>query len=197
MPISPPAAAHPVAEPVPHLLRLKTSLVKRWSHTRMRELFEEFDLATYLWALNREPEALEILDSITSAIPASNGDYNIWSPVVAMHALQARILRAAPTSGENGPEQAASKAVLADPGLADNPSYIASLVTEAEPKFQAAAAERSRASSCRNLSRVLLPLFVLSELTRARHPFTAYYTPSEPDRLIPMGRQALATRLTP
>ncbi|MEV5573580.1 hypothetical protein AB0L06_26360 [Spirillospora sp. NPDC052269] len=203
MPISPPPAALPVAEPVPYLLRFKTSLAKRWSHTRMRELYQEFDLATYLWALNREPEALDVLDSITTAIPTSNDDYNVWSPVVAMHALQARILRAGSAAGppddEDGSAPAASRnsaAVLADPGLADNPSYIASSVTEAESKFQAAAAERSLASSCRNTSRALLPLFVLSELALARHPFAAYYSPSEPDRLIPVGREALAARLT-
>ncbi|MEV4251640.1 hypothetical protein AB0J52_00575 [Spirillospora sp. NPDC049652] len=230
MPISPPPAAQPLAEAVPYLFRFKSSLVKRWSHTRMRELYQEFDLATYLWSLNRESEAVEILDSITNAIPKSMGDYNIWCPVVAMHALQARILRghsAAGTGeeadGENvstpvpphaddadraNPEQGRRAvlpvlrladnvgAVVADPGLADNPPYIAESVTEAEDKFKAASSEKSRATACRNLSRALCPLFVRSELALARHPFSAYYDPSEPDRLIQIGRAALATRLT-
>lgn len=207
MPISPPPAALPAAESVPYLLRFKSSLAKRWSHTRMSELYQELDLATYLWALDREPEALEILDSITTAIPKSNGNYNVWSPVVAMHALQARILRTSSTTvsaerlgDEDGSASMSSlntHAVLDDPGLADNPSFIASQVTEAEDKFQKAATERSIASSCRNYSRALCPLFVLSELAIAHHPFAAYYDPSEPDRLILEGRALLAARLAP
>ncbi|MFC5186698.1 hypothetical protein [Actinomadura harenae] len=192
MPITPPAAAQPAAEPVPYLLRFKTSLVKRWSHTRTRELFQECDLATYLWALNREAEALEILDSITTAIPASKGDYNIWTPVVRMHALQARILRT-PTGSSHTRNV---NAVLADPGLADNPPAIASSIPEAEAAFQAATG-RSLASSCRNHSRALGRLFLLSELARAHHPFAAYFSPSTLDDLIPAGRESLATRLTP
>ncbi|MFC4908728.1 hypothetical protein [Actinomadura gamaensis] len=213
MPLSPPAAAQPTAETNPYLIGFKASLVKRWSHTRMRELYQELDLATYLWALDREPEALDILDSITTAIPRSSGDYNVWSPVVAMHALQARIQRARPSQPDRfapddrtAPNSDApsvttfaspnTAAVLDDPGLADNPSYIASQVTEAEAKFKAALAVRSISSSCRDLSRALCPLFVLSELAAARHPFAAYYDPTAPDRLIQQGRKALASRLT-
>ncbi|RFU41015.1 hypothetical protein DZF91_14080 [Actinomadura logoneensis] len=200
MPISPPPAAQPFAETVPHLFRMKSSLVKRWSHTRMRELYEEFDLATFLWSLDREPEALEILDSIAAAIPESKGDYNVWSPVVSMHALRAHILRNASAPAvaedENSALRASVRAVLADPGLGDNPSSIASEVTEAEDEFRDAASGRSRAAACRNLSRTLCSLFVLAELALARHPYSAYYNPSEPARLILKGRTILAATLT-
>ncbi|MCP2340623.1 hypothetical protein [Actinomadura rupiterrae] len=191
MPITPPAAADPAAETNPYLIRFKSSLVKRWSHTRMRELYEELDLATYLWALDRGPEALEILDSVTTAVPKSSGDYNIWSPVVSMHALQARILRSASAAPTRNVD-----AVLDDPGLADNPSYIGAQVTEAEAKFADADAQRGRTSACRRYSRALCPLFVLSELALAHHPFSTYYPEDAPDRLIQQARPSLATRLT-
>src|SRR5690242_5873759 len=68
-PVTPPPAASPAGETNRYLAKVKTSLTRRWSHTRMRELYEEADLARYLWALEREAEALDILRSVTSAVP--------------------------------------------------------------------------------------------------------------------------------
>jgi hypothetical protein len=196
--VSPPQAAMPDAEPCRYLVRFKTSLVKRWSHTRMSGLYEQLDLAVYLWALEREEEALEILRSTTAAIPAppmSSGgvDYNVWCPVATTNALEARICRVA---GDTEAAAVPTARIMADPGVADNRSYIADKVAEAENKFGGAAAEKSVKWACHRLSRTLMDLFLFGELAAAGHEFAAYYDPEEVERLIAAGRAALHARLS-
>jgi hypothetical protein len=47
---TPPQAAKPEGEPSRHLARFKASLVKRRSHSRMNELYDQLDLATRILA---------------------------------------------------------------------------------------------------------------------------------------------------
>jgi hypothetical protein len=59
--------------------------------TRQRHRALDVDLARFLWALEREEEALEILRSASSVITTPFGrdglpNYNVWSPVADMDA---------------------------------------------------------------------------------------------------------------
>lgn len=111
-PLTPLPAASPVNESNRYLVKLKTSLARRWSHTRRKELYEQADLARYLWALEREAEALDMVRSVTSAVPLPGRlpNYNVWCPVVTMDALEARGCRLA------GEEAAAAGSRRTGPG---------------------------------------------------------------------------------
>ena len=63
-PEAPPDEASPEGEPNRYLAKFKASLCKRWSSTRMETLYEIFDLAAFLWALERNDEALAIAGSV-------------------------------------------------------------------------------------------------------------------------------------
>lgn len=74
-----------------YLARLKASLAKRWSLTRMNDLFDAVNFGIYLMALRRERDASEIFLPITAI--TFRGNYNIWTPAGYAICLQARIHR--------------------------------------------------------------------------------------------------------
>ncbi len=195
--VLPPAAANPGDEENRYLLKFKSSLIKRWSHTRMAELYEIVDLSVYLWAVDRSDEALDILRSLTTAItepPRTRDgtvDYNLWCPVVAADAHEAWLLRGRGDAAAQGP----SARVVGDPGLADNPEFICEQVVDAPAKMTAAAAEKSVKRACHRLSRTLIGLLLLAELATAGHPYAGYYDAAEVTKLIESGRERLRTRL--
>ncbi|MCO5968465.1 hypothetical protein [Actinoallomurus soli] len=193
--VTPPSAASPAGETNRHLAKVKTSLARRWSHTRMKELYDEADLARYLWALEREAEALDILRSVTSTVPVpgASPNYNIWSPVVTMNALEARIHRLA---GDDAAAAAPAARLLADPGLAPNRAAITEQIADAPAMLAAANAETSVKWACHRLSRSVGSLIHLHELAVAGHPYGAWYDAGEVDRLIVEGRALLAARLS-
>ncbi len=49
--IIPPPAALPDGETNRYIARFKSSLIRRWSHIKTEELYEQADLARFLWAL--------------------------------------------------------------------------------------------------------------------------------------------------
>jgi len=195
--VLPPIAARPDGEENRYLLKFKSSLVERWSLTRMTELYEIVDLSAYLWAVDRSEEALAVLRSVTTAItepPRTRDgtiDYNVWCPVAAANALEARLLR---DRGDAAAQPAADR-LVGDPGLADNPDFIRERVTDAPGKMATAAAETSAKRACRRLSRTLLDLLLLAELAAAGHPYAVYYDAAEVAQLIESGRDLLRTRL--
>ena len=80
-----PHEALPEGETNRYLAKFKSSLCKRWALTRMETLYEIFDLVAFLWALERNDEALAIAASVAASVPAPPrlGDgfnYNIWCP---------------------------------------------------------------------------------------------------------------------
>ncbi|MEU1983585.1 hypothetical protein [Nocardia sp. NPDC019395] len=192
-----PAAAKPDDEDNRYLLKFKSSLVKRWSHTRMAELYEIVDLSVYLWAVDRSDEALAVLRSVTSVItepPRTRDgvvDYNVWCPVAAANALEGRLLRG---RGDAAVEVPVAR-ITGDPGLADNPDFIREQVAVAAEKMAAAAAEGSVKRACHRLSRTLIGLLLLAELAAAGHPYADYYNAAEVAELIETGRELLRTRL--
>ncbi|WP_328387497.1 hypothetical protein [Nocardia sp. NBC_00416] len=195
--ILPPAAASPDGEANRYLLKFKSSLVERWSHTRMTELYEIVDLSVYLWAVDRSEEALAVLRSVTTVItepPRTRDgtvDYNIWCPVAAANALEARLLRG---RGDAAVQFPAAR-IVGDPGLADNPDFIREQVAVAPEKMAAAAAEVSVKRACHRLSRTLISLLLLAELAAAGHSYAGYYDAAEVTRLLETGRDLLHTRL--
>lgn len=194
--VAPPRAALPANEENRYLAKVKTSLARRWSHTRMKELFEQADLARYLWALDREVEALDVLRSVTSVIHPPSGalpNYNVWSPVVTMNAIEARICR---LGGDEAGAVAPVSRLMADPGLAPNRDFITGRVVEAPAVFADANAETSVKWACHRLSRTLGALILLGELGAAGHPYADWYDVEEVDRLIATGRALLAARLS-
>ncbi|NUP28103.1 MAG: hypothetical protein HOQ44_15690 [Nocardia sp.] len=193
----PPPAASPGGEANRYLRKFKSSLVQRWSHTRGTELYEIVDLSVYLWAVDRCDEALAVLRSVTAVVtepPRTRdgiADYDIWCPVVAADALEARLL----SSRGDAAALVASARVTGDPGLADNPEFIRDKVTVAPEKMAAAAAETSVQRACRRLSRTLTGLVLLAELAATDHPYAGYYDAAEVARLIEAGRDQLRARL--
>jgi hypothetical protein len=193
--VTPPAAALPANEPNRYLAKVKTSLARRWSLTRMKELYDQADLARYLWALERDAEALAVLRSVTSVVPVPSGlpNYNVWSPVVTMNALEARICRLA---GDGAGAAVPAARVMADPGLAPNRDFIVAEITDAPAALGEANAETSVKWACHKLSRTVGGLILLHELAVAGHPHAAWYDVDRVDRLIVEGHTLLAARLS-
>jgi hypothetical protein len=150
----------------------KASLAKRWSFTRMETLYEIFDLAAFLWALEREREALNVAAVVSAAIssppPLARGgtNYNLWCPATFSHALVARLDT---TGGE------ASRDVLAlDPGVArTNPGYVTSFFTDLPDTFEQAMADKTQKWGCQTLARTLGKLLLYGELARIADPLVA------------------------
>ena len=197
--VPPPALATPDGEPNRFVAGFKRSLVRRWSHTGVEELYEEADLARFLWALSREEEALEILRSVTAAVPVpppfgrdGMPDMAVWSPVSTMHAMEARLLRRADRRQESA---AAAARLLEHPGIADNRTYIVGKVLRAPVVFQEAEAERSAEWACTAISRRTGALVHLRELAIAGHRLGWYVDPEHTETQIIAGRAHLAARL--
>lgn len=197
--VPPPALATPVGEPNRFVAGFKRSLVRRWSHTRVAELYEEADLAVFLWALSRDEEALEILRSITTAVPVpppfgpdGMPTMAVWSPMSTMHAMEARLLRRADRRQESA---AAAARLLRHPGIADNRELIVGTVLRAPVTFQEAEAERSDRWACTTISRRTGALVHLRELAIAGHRLGWHVDPEHTETQIIAGRTHLAARL--
>jgi hypothetical protein len=124
VPETPPTEALPDGEANRYVAKFKAAHCKRWSSPRMETLYEIFDLAAFLWALERPDEAHAVVASVAAAVtatpPLSRGgsNYNIWCPATFSHAL-------VHLSWAKSDQAAASRAApLADCGIArHNPDY--------------------------------------------------------------------------
>src|SRR5215472_14409415 len=93
LPVDVPAVIAAAGDPNRHLARWKASLARRWSLTRMHELFEAVELAWCFVALSQAQEAQEIVRAV--GMVSFEGNYNIWTPVGHALCLQARLARLA------------------------------------------------------------------------------------------------------
>jgi hypothetical protein len=173
----PPTEALPEGESNRYVAKFKASLCKRWSITRMETLFEIFNLAAFLWALDRDKEALAIAATVADAIPAPplagrGVNYNLWCPATWSHAL---LVHLSPRSWSARAE-ASRTALLGDCGMSrHNPDHIADALAEAGREAAAAAAERSMKWECHNLARALGHVVLFAELAHAGDPrFTVH-----------------------
>ena len=169
VPPAPPNEALPEGEPNRYLAKFKSSLVKRWSSTRMETLYEIFDLVAFLWALERNDEALAIAASVAASVPAPPrlGDgfnYNIWCPATCSHALLMHLA----TGTWRARAEASRAELLRDAGIArSNPGFIAETIAEARRLAAAPAGQRTVKWECQDLTRSLGSLLLYSELAKA------------------------------
>jgi hypothetical protein len=194
---APPQEALPDAESNRYLAKVKASLCKRWSLSRMETLYEIADLAMYLWALERPREAVAVAGTVAVAIaappplPRGRVNYNVWCPATYSHALVAYL------GASRMPElaRASREALLADAGIArDNPDYLASKVTEARQRTAAPPDPKSMKWDCVGLARSLGGMVLYAELAAAGDPLFAPYA-SDAASLIPQLLSKLGARL--
>lgn len=168
-PTAPPAAV-PDGEPNRYLAKIKASLCKRWSYSRMETLYEIADLAVYLWALDRPGEAVEVATAVAAAIPAppplpgGGVNYNLWCPATHSHALVSRL------SDRTRRKHAAASlaALIADTGVArDNPEFVAGSVKEARRVLAAPPEPRAMKWECQSLARAVGEMTLYAELGNA------------------------------
>lgn len=193
----PPREALADGEPNRYVAKVKASLCKRWSVSRMETLYEIADLAIYLWALERPGEAVAVAAAVASAVaappplPKGGVNYNVWCPVTYSHALVTHL------GGSAMPEQArASRAVLlADAGIArNNPAYLAGQVLEARQKAAAPPDPKAMKWECLGLARAVGGMVLYVELAAAGDPL---FTPHAADAasLVPQLLSKLAAKL--
>lgn len=170
--LDPPDVALPEGESNRYVAKFKATLCKRWSSTRMETLYEIFDLAAFLWALERNDEALAIAGSVVAAVPTrpTLGDgfnYNIWCPATYSHALLLHLA----TDDWKARAEASRAELLRDPGISrHNPDFIANKVVEAGQSAAAPAAEKTIKWESQELARFLGSLVLYSELAKAGTP---------------------------
>ncbi len=167
-PVAPPNEALPDGESNRYLARFKSSLCKRWSLTRMDTLYEISDLALFLWALERNKEALGVANSVAASIPTppplpgGGFNYNVWCPATFAHALVVHL------SAARAQTDASRAAILANTGIArDNPDYIADGVAEARQLVGAPAGQDTIKWESQRLARALGSLVLYCELAKA------------------------------
>jgi hypothetical protein len=190
---TPPTEALPEGEPNPYLAKFKASLCKRWSLTRGETLYEIFDLAAFLWALERKDEALAVAGAVATGMPGppplprGGFNYNLWCPATFSHAL---LVHLAP-----GQAKASRAAILADCGVArSNPGYIASGVAEARNAAASPAGQDTIKWECLRLARHLGTLVLYSELAKAGDPVFAEHA-KDAGNVIPQVLSKLQARL--
>jgi hypothetical protein len=165
----PPVEARPEGEPNRWLAKLKSSLCARWSYTRSGTLYEIFDLAAFLWALDRNDEALAVAGSVAASVPAPTPyrdgfNYSIWCPATFSHALVVRLV----TGAWKARADASRAALLGDAGVArNNPEFIADDVAEARQLVAAPTDPRPTAWECHRLAGSLGSLVLYAELAAA------------------------------
>ena len=192
-----PHEALPEGETNRYLAKFKSSLCKRWALTRMETLYEIFDLAAFLWALQRDEEALAIAASVATSVPAppplprGGVNYNIWCPATLSHALCVHLAPA----GSRARAKASRAALLSYTGIArDNPAYIADVIADAGRRAVAPPGQTSMKWECQGLARKLGAMVLYSELAKAGDPLFKRHS-KETALLIPRLLSKLGTLL--
>lgn len=185
---APPKEALPDGEPNRFVAKFKAPLCKRWSMTRMATLFEIFDLAAFLWALERNDEALAVAVSVADAIPAppplptGGVNHNLWCPATHAHAL---IVHLAPIAGK-ARAKASREAILGDCGVSrHNPSYIEEGVAEAG-RLASGASEKTQKWECLELAGSLGTMLLYAELANAGDAYFVKHAKDAGKHLSPL-----------
>jgi hypothetical protein len=197
-PTEPPTEALPDRESNRFVAKFKTALCKRWSYTSMGTLYDISTLAAFLWALERDQEALAIAASVAAEVPAPpptpNGgvNYNVWCPATVSHAL---LVHLAGTQGSWQERAEASRQALAcNSGIAKNPQFLSEAVEEAEQAAAAPADPKMPKQKVERLAYNLGNMVLYVELALAGHSF--FDASAEKARpLLPQLRSKLGTQL--
>lgn len=196
-PETPPNEALPHGERNPFLVRFKSSLSKRWSLTRMETLYEISDLAIFLWALERQQDALGVAASVATGIPlppslpGGKFNYNLWCPATHSHAL---VVHLGPPGWRDRVE-ASRAALLADPGIArNNPRYLSDRIAEARHSVDTPLHHKAAKTDYQTFARHMGALVLYNELAKAGDPMFEEFS-TEVVALVPQIYLKLGTLL--
>lgn len=153
-PVNVPAAVAREEDANRHLARMKASLARRWSLTRMRELFDAVHLAWCFVALGRTDEAREVVGAL-AAVPFA-GDYNIWTPVGHAICLQARLEREA--GDVAGWERDMARLRAHPVNVTTNPAATRKLLDSLPAQLEAGLRARSLPSAVEQITTALMEL---------------------------------------
>lgn len=189
-----PVAYSPEGEPRKSLARFKTSLVRRWKPTRMKELFESVDLTWFLVALDRSVEARAIAQHLLAVAPFEPADQNLWSPVGYACCSLANIHH---RSGDDAGRQQALQPIRTHPfHAALHPELARATKAKLEAELETATGETPTWSR-HYLARALAKAAFFAETGRADAGFSwsGSYDPRPFDDLITRGCALLSERL--
>ena len=183
-PVDVPGVITAAGDPNRHLARWKASLARRWSLTRMRELFEAVELAWCFHALGREQEAQEVVRAI--GVVAFGGNYNIWTPVGHALCLQVRLARLA---GDRPAWEEVMARIRAHPVyMTSNPDGVRDRLNTLAAEIEERAQDSSLVFARERLGEVLMVLNYFQECGRAAIDHGLAY---DPQTLEPPLRRAL------
>ena len=180
------------AEPVKYLQKYKPSLRRRFSLSRMEELFQAVDLGFYLVALHRPDEALEVVSFLDNQVEF-DGNFNIWTPAGYGICLQSRLLR---LNGDHQGAQDVMERVRSHPfQVSETREQVTERVTTLQPKIDEAYQTTSRKWACHVLARTLYRVRFYQE-AEAHSLFPAEWVSGEAlEVLMLSGLEKLSERL--
>lgn len=190
-PAEPPLVLTRPGETNRQIARIKASLAKRWSLTRMGELFDTVELAWCLVALERTMEARELLSAVI-AVPFA-GDYNIWTPVASGICLRARLARLA--SDSNTWQEAMARIREAPAYVLENTDAARVVFDRARDGLEAGYREKSRKWGRHMLGEALSVLCEYEEYGLAGIASGELYDARMLEPLVQLGLDRLRERL--
>jgi len=186
-----PSRFQPEREQHKFLKRFKASWVKRYRPTRMEEIFEAVDLATYLSALGRNDEAEALLAFVTDGA-AFGGNFNVWTPMGCALVLLARLRRLGKDAA--GARRALAPLIERSYRVPVEPGEPAACVAETAHKLEEAAGE-SQKWACLGISRHLMDLHFFRETAKRGFPHAGSYPTKPLDAAIAECMDRLKARL--
>jgi len=173
-----------------YLARRKPTLARRWSLTRMSDLFDQVAFGVYLLALGREQDADSIF-ALIAEVPFSE-NYNVWTPVGYAICLHARLLC---LSGDMPAWRATLERIGEHPveaySVADLPAYLAALATDLDEGYR----EKSLKWGCYRMAMALAVLCYYRECALAGIEHDSPYDAEALESLILSGLSQLRERL--
>jgi hypothetical protein len=154
-----PEALQSVNESHKFLRSYKKTWEKRYKHTRMESIFEGVDLAHYLVALDRTPEAVALLHYLVDN-QVFTGNYNIWTPVGYGIILMSRLLR---LSGDREGHAAYLQRIRCSTFRADYRDGDLDECLESHRRCLEGVGEMTQRWACHSLSRNLMQLEYFAE----------------------------------
>lgn len=190
-PVNVPAVIAAAGDRNRSLARWKASLAKRWSLTRMGELFEAVELAWCVLALGREQETQAIVHAM--GVVPFGGDYNIWTPVGYALCLQARLARLA---GDTPSWEAMMARLRAHPvTVTNNPAAVRQVLNTLPGEIEQGAQDRSLVFARKRLGTVLMELNYFQECGLAGIDHGVAYAPQALEAPLHQALERLRTRL--
>jgi hypothetical protein len=176
----------------PFVRKFKSGLEKRLSLTRMAELFQEVELAWLLVALGRTDEAFEVVHFIESNVDFT-GNHNVWSPVSAAIALEARLLRLAQ---KTAPREKLLKRLLKYPAVATmERDALLAWIGMAEADLAEGRAQKSTKWAVGALSSALQRACFFRETGEGDFEYAGWYDVASRDEIIEAALAELRVRI--